>query len=775
MATKVLDMQEDVKDMHDDVKDIKQILAKTQQSSTLSLDTITRQQIPLKPSIFHGRDGLVEEIAHLLTKQETSRVCILGPGGMGKTSVLLAVVELPLIREMFPPGMCVWVPCIEATSASRLLEILYIQLQVPGDRQVTLERIISELRVSKKPRLILLDNFETPWNAPGKTRRLVGDILRKLAMLSHVGILVTMRGRFPPCEKAIKWHSKNIQPTDEAACLHIYHDINPDSENDPDVTKLLVALGHMPFAVTLMANLGKEGKSTAMELLKAWSKFGPDILPDQLDLEQSMNQSISLSVDSDLVNQNPNALLLLKILSLLPAGTKKENLCWWAPMLDISMTPSAIATLSNAALLIENRQQNSNSPVLFIHPVVQSFMKQNNRIAEEICKQIQISCCQYVLDHACRDDDSNFPVDSKALSAEDTNIQSILFSLPPVQHLNLSDRTMEALIAFSWHCYDTKPNLDITNHVVTAAKASGVERHIASAVWCLGKTYHRLSNFHLSYNHLQKAYKLFNSISSDDLKLQQLGGQCGIDLVRAACRALQDKGKAVSLAQDVKMKCADLSVDVIHGRSLVYLGVALNTAGQQQEALVHLDCARTILEAVRSTPNLAIACQIIARVHYQEERLLEALAAIEEAWKYAKSSGSRFIQQRISREFGTILFSANKDTEAWKFIKLALMEASHVGDQLTVAQTLEYMGYGYLRRGDYENAYGAYEAAGEKYIGTINTWVEKSCKANMTKIQQKQTNPDAVVGFSRPILDKDKSLFYPSVEMSASGMPTSSS
>ena len=32
-----------------------------------------------------------------------------------------------------------------------------------------------------------------------------------------------------------------------------------------------------------------------------------------------------------------------------------------------------------------------------------------------------------------------------------------------------------------------------------------------------------------------------------------------------------------------------------------------------------------------------------------------------------------------------------------------------------------YMGYGYLRRGDYENAYGAYE---EQYHGTINAHVE---------------------------------------------------
>jgi hypothetical protein len=71
--------------------------------------------MPLKPGVFHGRDDIIEEIIQLLVKEETSRVCILGPGRMGKTSVSLAVVEPPLIKARFLPENRVWVPCIEAT------------------------------------------------------------------------------------------------------------------------------------------------------------------------------------------------------------------------------------------------------------------------------------------------------------------------------------------------------------------------------------------------------------------------------------------------------------------------------------------------------------------------------------------------------------------------------------------------------------------------------------------------------------------------------------
>ena len=105
-------------------------------------------------------------------------------------------------------------------------------------------------------------------------------------MLSHIAILL-MRGRRPPCYGAINWQSKVIEPTDEAACLRVYHDIDPDSKNDSDVPRLLSALGNMPFAVTLMANLGAESRVNAKDLLDSWSESGTKILSN--DPEQSMD------------------------------------------------------------------------------------------------------------------------------------------------------------------------------------------------------------------------------------------------------------------------------------------------------------------------------------------------------------------------------------------------------------------------------------------------------------------------------------------------------
>src|SRR6267143_6129960 len=114
---KVDNIDDKVDSIDGKVEDIRKYLARSNQSATLlPSDTVVRQQMPLKPEVFHGRDDLVKDIVQMLLHKETSRICILGPGGMGKTSVSLAVVESPLLQDRFPPCNRIWVPCIEATS-----------------------------------------------------------------------------------------------------------------------------------------------------------------------------------------------------------------------------------------------------------------------------------------------------------------------------------------------------------------------------------------------------------------------------------------------------------------------------------------------------------------------------------------------------------------------------------------------------------------------------------------------------------------------------------
>ena len=76
----VEDIENKVEIFENKVDDIHKYLVRSKRSATPS-DTLARQEIPLKPGVFYGRDDFVEEITLLLFQEETSRVCILGPGG----------------------------------------------------------------------------------------------------------------------------------------------------------------------------------------------------------------------------------------------------------------------------------------------------------------------------------------------------------------------------------------------------------------------------------------------------------------------------------------------------------------------------------------------------------------------------------------------------------------------------------------------------------------------------------------------------------------------
>ena len=94
-------------------------------------------------------------------------------------------------------------------------------------------------------------------------------------------------------------------------------------------------------------------------------------------------------------------------------------------------------------------------------------------------------------------------------------------------------------------------------------------------------------------------------------------------------------------------------------------------------------------------------------MYYHEKRLPEALDAAKEAWKLSEPLSDMVNQAQISFVLGMILLSANRDAEA------SLTTNLELGNRLYSAITLEYMGYGYLRRSDHLNAYGAYKAAAE--------------------------------------------------------------
>jgi predicted AAA+ superfamily ATPase len=92
----------------------------------LLTDTI-RFSLKPAPTIFYRREELVDNITRLILSgraaSDAARIAIMGSGGMGKTSVALAVIHDSRIVDVFGDNRH-WVPCDKAHTIPLLLEYL---------------------------------------------------------------------------------------------------------------------------------------------------------------------------------------------------------------------------------------------------------------------------------------------------------------------------------------------------------------------------------------------------------------------------------------------------------------------------------------------------------------------------------------------------------------------------------------------------------------------------------------------------------------------------
>ncbi|KAJ7715080.1 hypothetical protein B0H14DRAFT_3171321, partial [Mycena olivaceomarginata] len=112
--------------------------------------------LPSKPKIFYGRQSEVETIMKML-KQESPRIAILGGGGMGKTSLVKAILHYPQTLEKFQHRF--FVSAEAATTSIELAALIGLHVGLNPGTNLT-GPVVQYL--SQKPScLLILDNLET--------------------------------------------------------------------------------------------------------------------------------------------------------------------------------------------------------------------------------------------------------------------------------------------------------------------------------------------------------------------------------------------------------------------------------------------------------------------------------------------------------------------------------------------------------------------------------------------------------------------------------------
>ena len=714
MTQKVDLIGDQVQDMKSSVDELKAMMTRVDRNAIAS-----SAEMPIPPTIFIGRDAVVGKIADHLVSGEIgrSRVFILAPGGTGKTSTALAVMKHPSVMTKFSKEHQFWVPCISANSPSTFLAHLSRHLRVTRQTGDPLDDILATLKTTNEPRVILLDNFETPWHPVEGNQESVRDVLRALALLPHVAILVTMRSEFPPIDEWIYVPLSHVEPQDSR---QIYTAIDLNAGNDPKLDKLLQELGHLPYAVTLMATLGKRSLSSPEKLLERWNETGTDMLSKA---QGGMDHSIELSLQ--FVADSPNAIMLLQVLSMLPAGLSHNHLDFWVP----SWQPESVDALRDAALVlvISKNTGSVHEHRLFVIPVVQSYMNQHDRIPDDIRQGVYATSCRFLEMHMSPvkgPNDPDFKRDIAAIGAQVINIQALLTHIiqdeigplhsPSISSSQLTKQPhsvtvrpaihperLDALLTFAYYQRWTKPHTLVAEYVLKLAKSVNDARRTADALLCLGFILARQTQFQKACARFDEARDLFTTLGDE---LQTFYSE--MESVRAAAYYFAENKERLSQFTSrwtSRPHGAEISalMHLSSGEIHLYFEHA-------EEALEELQEAKTLLAKLNYHGDVAYCLLKSASCFALLGQYHRALEVVDESIQLYEQVG-------LPQDMGFIhKVRYLKGADIWDeqlttTLKIALEHSQELGKPLNIALVLFEFGELYVRQKDWAAARLAYQ------------------------------------------------------------------
>ncbi|KAF7363036.1 AAA domain-containing protein [Mycena venus] len=322
-------------------------------SSDLSL-------LPASPQIFHGRDFELSNLIPMFLCQP-ARVAILGPGGMGKTTLAVAALHHREMVEQYTHRY--FISCESANNCVDLISIIgvYLGLEPSSKLKHAVVRHLS----AEGSTLLVLDNLETPWESEsGKNRADVEEFLALLGEISNVALLITMRGAERPGK--VQWTRPflpPLEPLSETAARQIFAAVadDPSPEDEAAFAELLSVSDNMPLALSLMANVASfEGYAGA---LARWKVENTALISDGWDKQSSLERSIALSLGSPRISAWPHAKQLLSLLSLLPDGIAEPDLlASKVPLPNIAHCKSVLMQTS-LAYMDTNKRLKALSPI----------------------------------------------------------------------------------------------------------------------------------------------------------------------------------------------------------------------------------------------------------------------------------------------------------------------------------------------------------------------------------------------------------------------------
>ncbi|KAG6914773.1 hypothetical protein DXG01_015434 [Tephrocybe rancida] len=271
------------------------------------------------PQLMIGRDEEKSKVIDILLHAVPAHIAILGGGGMGKTTLALSILHDHAVVDKYPSQY--FVSCEGVPAVLSLVGEIANTLRIPlANRDAhLLDTVISSFPAHS---LLCLDNLETIWD--DETIRL--DLEGLLSVLEqHLGIIITMRGTQRPSR--VSWSRPLLAPLQSltyASSRKIFE--MTCGPVDEFVEKLLNAVDGIPLAISLISALLEKGSESSESLWGQWAKAQSGVLEKGgSDRLSNLDTSIHLSVYGPRMQENPKAIDILAMFSMLPDGFPDDH------------------------------------------------------------------------------------------------------------------------------------------------------------------------------------------------------------------------------------------------------------------------------------------------------------------------------------------------------------------------------------------------------------------------------------------------------------------